>query len=726
MRGSPIESISVDGAVGADYPGDAPVVPGRRRTPPAAAAIRLVPSVLPGLLMAVIALIGAGRPVLSWDEVATVDIAGRTPGQIWELIHNVDAVFGPYYFFMHFWTGLIGDTEIELRLPSIIAMAAAVALAGELARRLFSPSAGLLTGLILCLLPNLSRYAAEARPYAFACFFSVLALLLLYRALERPGKLRWTTYALAVVLLGFSHVIALTTLCAHATAVCVTARSSRSWRLVIGWAAAAGTALLVLLPLLLLARGQQAAQVAWVAPLTWELVRAAPADLTGSEQAGWLLAGLALMAAGRRPRRHLAAIATMAIGPILVVAAVSVLISPLWVPRYLLVVLTPMAMLAAVAIVGPRDRATRPATAAPPGNGPAVAPTATAAAPPVAVGLPGGNPVAYVSRSPTVAAAEDASRGHVVPARSENAEGRDPAAAVGANVGGASGDPVAPVLSDRVGVPGRAAPGTPDALGDAAPGVSFRPPPGASAVGRGVGVDGGGAAWPSASPIGVTGAGRGVDGYRPGLPRGAAVAHRPSGFEAEAGPDDPTVRLDVPATGPRRLPAWRRCLPAWRLVVRVAVVLALLGFAAYPGQRSVRAVGAKNGADFQSIASIIRHGQQPGDGLVIAANARSLTAGTNYYLRHDPGRPPNLLTERTAAAAAQLAPIDYPDAAAHVQGTRRVWLLVGGRHNDPTWARTDLQPLLRTKYERIGLWHLKWSTLALYTLRPPKPAAAGG
>jgi mannosyltransferase len=158
-------------------------------------------------------------------------------------------------------------------------------------------------------------------------------------------------------------------------------------------------------------------------------------------------------------------------------------------------------------------------------------------------------------------------------------------------------------------------------------------------------------------------------------------------------------------------------LRASLVAVLALVVLTLLGFATYPGERDVRAIGAKNGADYQSIASIIRDDQQPGDGLVIAANSRSLTAGTDYYLRHDPSRPPNLLTERSAAVAAQLAPVDYPDAEVHVQGTRRVWLLVSGFHNDPTWARTDLQTLLHKKYQRIALWHLKWSTLALYTLR---------
>ena len=107
---------------------------------------RLLPALLPGLLMFGIGRWEAGHPVLSWDEVATMDVASRTPAQIWHLLHTVDAVFGPYYFLIHFWTSVVGNTVLDLRLPSIIAMAGSVALAGELGRRLFTPLIGVVTG----------------------------------------------------------------------------------------------------------------------------------------------------------------------------------------------------------------------------------------------------------------------------------------------------------------------------------------------------------------------------------------------------------------------------------------------------------------------------------------------------------------------------------------------------------------------------------------------------
>lgn len=192
--------------------------------------MKLAPGLVPAVLMMLVGLVRAGRPTLSWDEASTADIVRRTPGQIWDLIQHVDAVLGPYYFLLHAWARVAGDSETALRVPSIVAMAAAVGVTGELGRRLFTPLTGLLAGVLLCIVPNTSRYAAEARPYAFTCLFSVLAVLLLLRVLERPRPRRWVAYGAVVALLGASHLIALTTLVAHAALVWAQHRRGRSCR----------------------------------------------------------------------------------------------------------------------------------------------------------------------------------------------------------------------------------------------------------------------------------------------------------------------------------------------------------------------------------------------------------------------------------------------------------------------------------------------------------------
>jgi mannosyltransferase len=337
--------------------GETVAAPPGGRTPGSAArlasgaAARLAPGVVPGLVMLVVGSVGATRPVLSWDEVSSADVAQRSTAEIWALIQNVDAVLGPYYFLLHAWTRVAGTSVWDLRAPSIFAMAVAVGLAGELGRRLFSPVVGLTAGLVLCLLPNTFRYAAEARPYAFSCLCSVLALLLLHAALRRPRPVAWAVYGVSVVLLGLSHVVALSTLAAHAVAVAWAWRRDGARRAAGVWAITVGAALLLLLPVFLFGTGQRDAQLYWVEPVSPGRLRAGPGQIVGAPETAWLLIGLAVLAAWRRAER-LAEMVTLAVVPLAAVAVVSIAAEPLWVPRYMLVVLAPLALLAAVAAVG--------------------------------------------------------------------------------------------------------------------------------------------------------------------------------------------------------------------------------------------------------------------------------------------------------------------------------------------------------------------------------------
>jgi mannosyltransferase len=298
---------------------------------------RWLPAAGPGLVMLVLALIGATRPVLSWDEIATADAAHRSAAQIWHLVHHVDAVFGVYYLALHYWTALFGDSVLSLRLPSILAMAAAAALTGELGRRLFGARVGVLAGLLLCLVPNMSRYAAEARPYALVCFFSVLALVLLFQA-------RWLAYAAAIVGVGLCSLVALTALAGHLVLVL-------SWhRRRLPWCAAVLSTLVIVSPLIWWGLHQRQAQLHWVPPMTLGSVYGFPGRLTGSPEVAWLLIGL-LVTAAVRPTRRIAEMAAAALLPIAVVCAVSFAGPSFWINRYLLFCLAPAVIVAAAGLV---------------------------------------------------------------------------------------------------------------------------------------------------------------------------------------------------------------------------------------------------------------------------------------------------------------------------------------------------------------------------------------
>ncbi|MEV8510181.1 glycosyltransferase family 39 protein [Actinoplanes sp. NPDC051475] len=311
---------------------------------------RLLPGVAGGVLMLGFGLAGASRPELSWDEIATADVARRPVVQIWHLLHHIDGVFGPYYLLMHLWTTVLGDSVLALRLPSILAMAAAVAAAGELGRRAFGETVGIVAVVLLCLMPNTSRYAAEARPYGFACLFATLALLLLHRALNDSRARRWCAYGAAVFCMGLSHLLVLAALPAHA-AICALRLRRRPWRRpTLAWGASVAAALLALSPLLWWGMHQRQEQLHWVKPLTLGALCSFPARFVGTPETAWALIGLALYAASRLGRRS-AETAVAAAVPLLVVGTVSAVGPSFWVIRYVLYVLMPTAVLAAAGLV---------------------------------------------------------------------------------------------------------------------------------------------------------------------------------------------------------------------------------------------------------------------------------------------------------------------------------------------------------------------------------------
>ena len=176
---------------------------------------------VPAAVTAALGLYQINVPILWRDELATWSAASRTLPQLWAMVHNVDAVLGVYYLGLHLWMAVFGDSAVVMRLPSVFGMTGAAAVVALTGKRLGGTRAGLISGLIFAVIPSVSRYAQEARPYAFATFFAALATLLFLRAMERPTWLRWGCYALAIAAAGASNLIALCVLAAHAAIVVI-------------------------------------------------------------------------------------------------------------------------------------------------------------------------------------------------------------------------------------------------------------------------------------------------------------------------------------------------------------------------------------------------------------------------------------------------------------------------------------------------------------------------
>jgi mannosyltransferase len=120
-----------------------------------------------------------GHEPLVRDEVMSNEAASRDLGALWSALHHLDAPLGPYYAFLHLWVQ-VSDSATWLRLPSLLGMTGAIAVATWTAQRLAGAKAGLVTALLLLANPAAWVFAADARPYALAlCAASVTLLLTL-------------------------------------------------------------------------------------------------------------------------------------------------------------------------------------------------------------------------------------------------------------------------------------------------------------------------------------------------------------------------------------------------------------------------------------------------------------------------------------------------------------------------------------------------------------------
>lgn len=195
-----------------------------RRASDAAAPERAIPRrptvayltwAAPVVVTAALGLFEIGVPQLWRDEFASWSAAGRTLPQLWAMLHNIDAVLGIYYFWLHLWMAVFGDSATAMRLPSVVAMAGAAGVVALIGQRLGGRAAGLASGLVFAVVPSVSRYAQEARPYAFAMLFAALATLMFLRAMERPKWSRWAVYAVVLALAGAANLVALTVAAGH-------------------------------------------------------------------------------------------------------------------------------------------------------------------------------------------------------------------------------------------------------------------------------------------------------------------------------------------------------------------------------------------------------------------------------------------------------------------------------------------------------------------------------
>ncbi len=325
----------------------------------------LTPGWTPAVVGLVLGLWGNTGPSAWTDEIVTIDVARRSWPQLTELLGQVDVVHGLHYVLMYLVGQVAGLDEFTTRAPSAVALAVAAAGLAWLGRMLGGPRLGLVAGLLLAVVPTASRYAQEARSFAFVTAVAVLATGALVKALSSGARRRWAAgYAVLIALLGWFNLLGLLLVAAHA----VTGAWLRPGRrVVVRLLAAQAVGMAAVVPLLIVASAQssavgEAAPVTAGTPFTYFTWLLTPGQDTLPTALKLLLTLTALTALVILvARRHEAPPRALAVGtpwlavPPLLLMGVS-LGHPLFAYRYVLFCLPALALLlaAATTVVPPR------------------------------------------------------------------------------------------------------------------------------------------------------------------------------------------------------------------------------------------------------------------------------------------------------------------------------------------------------------------------------------
>ena len=219
------------------------------------------------------------RQGLGFDEDFTAVAVAHPLAETLRIVSRDSAP--PLFYVLEHAAAAVGSGPWNLRLVPIAAGIALIPMLAALGRRLGGEAAGLWTAAFVAMLPATLFSSTNARMYGPAAMLIAVAILLLWRALERPGARRWVAFAAVAAAAVWTDYFAAMAL---AGVVVAAAWFRPPARVYAAACLSFAVALASILPWLVYAGDQlsHAGQGFWVAPLS-------PATLLGT--AGQLFAG---------------------------------------------------------------------------------------------------------------------------------------------------------------------------------------------------------------------------------------------------------------------------------------------------------------------------------------------------------------------------------------------------------------------------------------------------
>lgn len=304
-----------------------------------------------------ISLIGAflfffriGNQSLWLDEALTLNIAENWH-HMWQILTQTEPYMWTYIILLHFWMKL-GMTESFLRSLSALFGVATVPMVFLLGRKLFTPAVGLLSAFLISINTFFIRYAQEIRAYSLLVFITTVLSYIYVRLIEKPTITRRVLYIVLSSLSIYTHQFAIFIILSQSLSLFFIYKWRRALRFL--FPIVVGVELLCL-PLIFI-RVPLLGSTSWIdLPQSSDIYNLVVA-LAGGNQFLFFLESFVIVYGfiyiwkinnDRQRRQEWSYIFTLCLLllPIIVVIAVSYVYKPIFVPRYLIIILVPFILL---------------------------------------------------------------------------------------------------------------------------------------------------------------------------------------------------------------------------------------------------------------------------------------------------------------------------------------------------------------------------------------------
>jgi 4-amino-4-deoxy-L-arabinose transferase-like glycosyltransferase len=170
-----------------------------------------------------------GQAPLLHDEAYTFLTATTSPT---EIIDYLKRDSGPplYYFLLHYWTSLFGDSESALRLLSASLSLVLIGALFKIGEKLYSTEIGLMAALLAAVSPIQVHYSQQLRMYTLLPLLALASIYFLVRYLQETKIKNALLCALATVLGLYTHAFFFFILPAHLVLISLSSQNQRKWQ----------------------------------------------------------------------------------------------------------------------------------------------------------------------------------------------------------------------------------------------------------------------------------------------------------------------------------------------------------------------------------------------------------------------------------------------------------------------------------------------------------------